>query len=110
MRQLTEPDFLGEVGSQQDLYTKSLQVIQSQGFVSPQALSTLKWSLAMHTTAPWIQAHYHLYDSTILPDRVSKGGFDSNCRVWVDWYDRQVCTVSKLEAIVAGGLSEFAKK
>ncbi|KAG0000949.1 hypothetical protein BGZ65_003923, partial [Modicella reniformis] len=110
MRQLTEPDFLNQVKSQQDLYAKSLEVIQSEGHVSPQALSTLKWSLAMHTTAPWIQAHYHLYNSTIVPDRISKHEFSPGCGVWVDWYDRQICTVSALEAIVAGGLSQFENK
>ncbi|KAG0367018.1 UDP-glucose:glycoprotein glucosyltransferase 2, partial [Gamsiella multidivaricata] len=109
MRQLTESEFLESAKSQQDLYEKSLQIIQSQGHVQPQALSTLKWSLAMHTTAPWIQAHYHLYNSTIVPDRTSKQGFNPDCGAWIDWYDRQICTAAELETIVAGGLDQFAK-
>ncbi|KAF9915274.1 hypothetical protein BX616_006541, partial [Lobosporangium transversale] len=110
MRQLTSPDFLKTVSSPQDLYGKSLEIIQSQGHLHRQAISSLKWSLAMHTTAPWIEAHYHLYNSTIVPDRASKGGFDPNCNVWVDWYDHQVCTASELEAIVAKGLDQYSKK
>ncbi|KAF9361740.1 hypothetical protein BGX26_012461 [Mortierella sp. AD094] len=110
LRQLTETSFLESITSQKDLYDKSLEIIQSQGFIPSQALSTLKWSLAMHTTAPWIEAHYHLYNSTIVPDRTSKSGFNPDCGVWVDWYDSQVCKVSELEAIVAGGLGRFEKK
>ncbi|KAI8362188.1 UDP-glucose:glycoprotein glucosyltransferase-domain-containing protein [Mortierella sp. GBAus27b] len=110
MRHLTEPGFLDQVKSDQDLYTKSLEIIKNEGFVSPQALSTLKWSLAMHTTAPWVEAHYHLYNSTIVPDRTSKQGFDPSCGVWVDWYDRQICTASELEATVAGELAQYANK
>ncbi|KAF9438604.1 hypothetical protein BGZ76_006503 [Entomortierella beljakovae] len=110
MRQLTDVDFLGSISSQKDLYDKSLEVIQSQGYISSQALSTLKWSLAMHTSAPWIEAHYHLYNSTIVPDRTLKTGFNTECGVWVDWYDSQICDVSELEALVAKGIDQYAKK
>ncbi|KAF9965234.1 hypothetical protein BGZ70_005207 [Mortierella alpina] len=110
MSQLTEPEFLTSVKSPRDLYNKSLELIRAQGHVAPEAFSTLKLSLAMHTAAPWIQAHYHLYNSTIVPDRISKSGFDPNCSVWVDWYDRQVCTISELETIVDGGLEAYAKR
>ncbi|KAF9181890.1 hypothetical protein BGZ51_005123 [Haplosporangium sp. Z 767] len=109
MRQLTEPSFLDTVSSQKDLYEKSMGLIQDQEFVSHQALSTLKLSLAMHITAPWIQAHYHLYNSTIVPDRSSRSGFNPDCGVWVDWYDHQICTISELEAIVAGGLDQHTE-
>ncbi|KAF9135677.1 hypothetical protein BGW39_001076 [Mortierella sp. 14UC] len=110
MRQLTDKAFLDNVKSQKDLYQKSLDAIQTQGHVQPNALSTLKFSLAMHSTAPWIQAHYHLYNSTIMPDRILKSNFDNDCGVWVDWYDRQICKLSELEAIVAGGLGSYAKQ
>ena len=110
MRQLTETSFLANVHSQQDLYKKSLDLIQEQGHVQPESLSTLKLSMAMHTAAPWIQAHYHLYNSTIVPDRISKNGFNPDCGVWVDWYDRQICTVAELETLVAGGLDRYVKK
>lgn len=109
MRQLTEPSFLDTVSSQKDLYEKSMDLIQDQGLVSRQALSTLKLSLAMHITAPWIQAHYHLYNSTIVPDRSSRSGFNPDCGVWVDWYDHQICSVSELEAVVAGGLDQYTE-
>ncbi|KAF9098169.1 hypothetical protein BGX29_007755 [Mortierella sp. GBA35] len=107
MRQLTDKEFLNGIISQKDLYQKSLDIVQSQGHVQSNALSTLKWSLAMHASAPWIQAHYHLYNSTVAPDRILKSNFDNDCGVWVDWYDRQICTLSELEAIVAGGLKPF---
>ncbi|KAF8938350.1 hypothetical protein BGZ58_001082 [Dissophora ornata] len=110
MRQLTDTEFLGSINSQKDLYDKSLQIIQGEGHVPSQAVSTLKWSLAMHTTAPWIQAHYHLYNSTIVPDRTSKHGFNPDCGVWVDWYDQQVCTVSELEGVISKGLGQFENK
>ncbi|KAG0277722.1 hypothetical protein BGZ95_005473 [Linnemannia exigua] len=110
MRQLTDKDFLDSIKSQKDLYQKSLNIIQTHGHVQPNALSTLKFSLSMHTSAPWIQAHYHLYNSTIAPDRISKSDFDNECGVWVDWYDRQICKLTELEAIVAGGLGSYAKK
>lgn len=110
MRQLTDKTFLDGIKSQKDLYQKSLDIIQTQGHVQNNALSTLKWSLAMHTAAPWIQAHYHLYNSTIAPDRILKSNFDDNCGVWVDWYDRQICNLSELQTIVAGGLESFAKQ
>ncbi|KAG0312541.1 hypothetical protein BGZ97_011100, partial [Linnemannia gamsii] len=110
MRQLTDKDFLDGIKSQKDLYQKSLDIIQTQGHIPTNALSTLKWSLAMHTSAPWIQAHYHLYNSTIAPDRISKANFDDACGVWIDWYDRQICSQRELEKIVAGGLGSFAKQ
>ncbi|KAG0378074.1 hypothetical protein BGX24_004801 [Mortierella sp. AD032] len=110
MRQLTDKDFLDNIKSQKDLYQKSLDIIQTHGHVQPNALSTLKFSLSMHTSAPWIQAHYHLYNSTIAPDRILKSDFDNECGVWVDWYDRQICKLTELEAIVAGGLGSYAKK
>ncbi|KAF9547413.1 hypothetical protein EC957_008422 [Mortierella hygrophila] len=110
MRQLTDKTFLDGIKSQKDLYQKSLDIIQTQGHVQPNGLSILKWSLAMHTSAPWIQAHYHLYNSTIAPDRILKSNFDDNCGVWVDWYDRQICNLSELQTIVDGGLGSFAKQ
>jgi len=110
MRQLTDRTFLDGITSQKDLYQKSLDIIQTQGHVQSNALSTLKWSLAMHASAPWIEAHYHLYNSTIAPDRILKSNFDSDCSVWVDWYDRQICNLSELETIVAGGLGSYAKQ
>jgi UDP-glucose:glycoprotein glucosyltransferase len=110
MRQLTETQFLNSIHSDQDLYQKSLDLIQKQGHVHPEALSTLKLSMAMHTAAPWIQAHYHLYNSTIVPDRTSKSGFNPDCGVWVDWYDQQICSISELETVVAAGLDRYVKK
>jgi len=110
MRQLTETQFLADINSDKDLYQKSLDLIQEQGHVQPDALSTLKLSMAMHTAAPWIQAHYHLYSSTIVPDRTSKSDFNPDCGVWVDWYDQQLCSVSELEALVTAGLDRFSKK
>ncbi|KAG0356409.1 hypothetical protein BG005_004658 [Podila minutissima] len=101
MRQLTDTAFLDSVSTPKALYEESLRVIEAHGHVAPQAISSLKWSLAMHTSAPWIEAHYHLYNSTIAPDRLTKPGFNSDCGVWVDWYGRQICTVAELKSVIA---------
>ncbi|KAG0339474.1 hypothetical protein BG000_002022 [Podila horticola] len=101
MRQLTDTAFLDSVSTPKALYEESLKVIEAHGHVAPQAISSLKWSLAMHTSAPWIEAHYHLYNSTIAPGRLAKSGFNSECGVWVDWYGRQICTVAELKSTVA---------
>ncbi|KAF9429568.1 hypothetical protein BGZ94_010274 [Podila epigama] len=104
MRQLTDKDFLGSATTPKELYETSLRIVENQGHVSPQALSSLKWSLAMHASAPWVAAHYHLYNSTIVPDSLSKAKFDSDCGVWVDWYGRQICSVADLKSAVASGI------
>ncbi|KAG0342660.1 hypothetical protein BG004_005623 [Podila humilis] len=101
LRQLTDKAFLSSAPSSKILYEQGLKLIESEGHVAPIAMSSLKWSLAMHTSAPWIEAHYHLYNSIIVPDHQSRSGFDSSCGVWANWYGRQICTAAELESVVA---------
>ncbi|KAG0221762.1 UDP-glucose:glycoprotein glucosyltransferase 2, partial [Actinomortierella wolfii] len=91
----------------QALYEQSLKVIQESGHVTTNALSTLKMSLAVHSASAGVQAHYHLYNSTILPARSKESGFDPTCSVWIDWYGRQLCDLQEFMVIVSAGLDKY---
>ncbi|KAG0222421.1 hypothetical protein BGW42_006609 [Actinomortierella wolfii] len=64
-------------------------------------------SLAVHSASAGVQAHYHLYSSTILPARSKESGFDPTCSVWIDWYGRQLCDLQEFMAIVSAGLDKY---
>ncbi|KAJ1342833.1 hypothetical protein BSLG_002652 [Batrachochytrium salamandrivorans] len=58
---------------------------------SPASLGLAKLSLAIHSTAPRIQAHYRFYMQTVVPLQ-KKTRFDPSCPVWANWAGRQIWT------------------
>ncbi|KAF9977389.1 hypothetical protein BGZ73_006136 [Actinomortierella ambigua] len=107
LKQLVDPSFLSQATTPMALYEQGLKVVQESGHVTKDVLSTLKLSLAVHSTSAGIQAHYQLYNSVIVPERSKVSGFDPACPVWVDWYGLQVCDLQELKAIVAKGLDKY---
>ncbi|KAF9586745.1 hypothetical protein BGW38_002767 [Lunasporangiospora selenospora] len=68
----------------------------------------------MRSTAPWIEAHYHLYNATVVPDKKARWtgssgsrAFDESCAVWVDWYDRQICSAQEMLDVIQKGLGSY---
>ncbi|KAI8322672.1 hypothetical protein GQ54DRAFT_297267 [Martensiomyces pterosporus] len=82
-----------------DAYAQVLQWIEQDSLLEPFALSLLKLELSAHTYAPAVIAQYQLYDATVVPDIKDARGeksFDGSCQLWVQYKDKQACTVAAL--------------
>ncbi|KAI8926720.1 UDP-glucose:glycoprotein glucosyltransferase-domain-containing protein [Entophlyctis helioformis] len=78
-------------------------------FLSSPASETLaKLSLAIHSTAPRIEAFHRFYQQSVVPS--FKRGFNQNCAVWVDWNHRQICSPADLERLIAAPIQPFQNK
>ncbi|KAH6562975.1 hypothetical protein BASA60_010892 [Batrachochytrium salamandrivorans] len=67
---------------------------------SPASLGLAKLSLAIHSTAPRIQAHYRFYMQTVVPLQ-KKTRFDPSCPVWANWAGRQICSVDEIRQLLS---------
>ncbi|KAK6099484.1 killer toxin resistant protein [Batrachochytrium dendrobatidis] len=84
--------------------TASAPIIQR--FLSSHAsLGLAKLSLAIHSSAPRIQAHYRFYLQTIVPSLSKHKDFDPSCPVWVYWNGRQICDVGAIDTLFESSLN-----
>ncbi|KAK0716699.1 UDP-glucose:glycoprotein glucosyltransferase-domain-containing protein [Apiosordaria backusii] len=97
-------DFV-EAKTDKTLYEKFVQVLQDDGHMDAEALSTFKLALSMRTAAPRIEAHYQYYstavESSLVEDQVG-------CVQWFLVDGKQYCTPSleKAHANVKQGAQE----
>ncbi|KAK5082031.1 killer toxin resistant protein [Lithohypha guttulata] len=77
--------------SDQELYTKFLDVLQQDGHLGEQgSLSSFKLALSLHAAAPRIEAHYQYYKSAVEPSMMAAQ--DAACPVWVHLDGQQYCS------------------
>ncbi|KAJ1922201.1 killer toxin resistant protein [Mycoemilia scoparia] len=80
-----------------------MDIIEKEQFVRDQTqLSLLNFSLALHSKSPVIQAQYHYYQNDVNSTMASVlgDGFDSSCSSWVQWKDKQACSVDTLKELI----------
>ena len=74
-----------------DLHELFLRTLQDDGHITdPDTLSSLELALAVHSTAPRIEAHHQYYDTAVKSALAA--GLDSDCESWVDFGGKQYCS------------------
>ncbi|KAI7903194.1 UDP-glucose:glycoprotein glucosyltransferase-domain-containing protein [Cokeromyces recurvatus] len=71
----------------QQLYNEALEVISSMGI---EETNFFKLSLAVHESAPRIEAYNQYYRESVIPT-LSK--YDDDCNVWIQFKNSQICNV-----------------
>ena len=79
-----------------DLYVAFLDVLQQDGHMDAEALSTFKLALSMRSAAPRIESHYHFYQTTVEP---SLPADQEACEDWILLDGRQYCTPELRDAV-----------
>ncbi|KAK3348125.1 UDP-glucose:glycoprotein glucosyltransferase-domain-containing protein [Neurospora tetraspora] len=90
---IAKGDF-AQAKSDKELYEKFLQVLQEDGHVNPEALSTFKLALSLRSAAPRVEAHYQYYTTAVEPSVVAD---QDGCDLWFLYNGKQYCKAS-LEA------------
>ena len=81
------------------LYSRFLQVAQQEGFLTDTVtLSSFNLALSINSAAPRIEAHYRYYEDTLEP--VMGASYKPQCRVWLQWSQKQHCTKS-IESMIS---------
>ncbi|KAJ2744815.1 killer toxin resistant protein [Coemansia sp. BCRC 34301] len=81
-------------------YSQALEWIAQGALLSPFDLALLRLELAAHIYAPAVVAQYQLYNSTVVPEIKSVRAFDDSCNVWVQYKDKQACTVKAVDELL----------
>jgi len=77
----------------QATYESSLELLQSHGLLdAPGSRDALELALALHTTAPKIEAFYQFY-----ADAKANAVPDPDCASFVDWYGERICDAKSLK-------------
>ncbi|CCJ29871.1 unnamed protein product [Pneumocystis jirovecii] len=58
------------------------------------SLSILDYALALHSSAPKIQAYYNYYNDVVVSEMISRN-FTSECKNWILFNGRQYCDIDK---------------
>ncbi|KAL8760548.1 MAG: hypothetical protein Q9184_003275 [Pyrenodesmia sp. 2 TL-2023] len=75
----------------QELHATFLQTVQDDGHVTtPEALSSLRFALSIHSAAPRIEAHFQFYNTAVEPSLMAAQ--DAACPVWVHFDGKQYCS------------------
>ncbi|TQV98347.1 UDP-glucose:glycoprotein glucosyltransferase [Cordyceps javanica] len=81
------------------LYEEFIKFVRDDGHISsPEALSTFKLALSLHSSSPRVEAHYQYYDTA-----VALADIDPTCEAWVLSDGNQYCT-PLLDTAVRTGL------
>ncbi|CCC09505.1 unnamed protein product [Sordaria macrospora k-hell] len=93
LNRIAKGDF-AQAKSDQELYEKFLEVLQQDGHVNHEALSTFKLALSLRSAAPRVEAHYQYYTTDVEPSVVAD---QDGCDLWFLYNGKQYCKAS-LEA------------
>ena len=75
------------------LYIAFLQILHEDGHITdPNALSSFKFALSIHSAAPRIEAHYQYYNTSVEASLMVAQ--DAACPVWVHFNGKQFCSPS----------------
>ncbi|KAK3346307.1 glycosyltransferase family 24 protein [Lasiosphaeria hispida] len=78
-----------EAETDQALYEKFLEILQSDGHMNAEELSTFKLALSMRSAAPRIEAHYQYYATAVEPSLTED---QDGCGQWALLDGKQYCT------------------
>ncbi|KAK0648772.1 UDP-glucose:glycoprotein glucosyltransferase-domain-containing protein [Cercophora newfieldiana] len=84
-------DDLASAKTDQALYEKFLEILEQDGHMNAEELSTFKLALSLRSAAPRIEAHYQYYTSAVEPSLV---GDQDGCTHWFLEDGKQYCTAS----------------
>ena len=74
-----------------DLHDLFLRTLQDDGHITdPDTLSSFELALAVHSTAPRIEAHHQYYDTAVKT--ALEVGLGPDCDSWVDFGGKQYCS------------------
>ena len=76
------------------LYEKFLEVLQQDGHMTAEALSTFKLDLTMRSAAPRVEAHYQYYKTAVEPYFATG---QKACLDWIMFGGGQYCAPSMSE-------------
>ena len=96
-----------EAKTDKELYEKFLEVLQTDGHMDAETLSTFKLSLSMRSAAPRIEAHYQYY-STAIEESLTEENQDG-CENWLLYNAKQFCTPN-LEDAPRGAIETRAQE
>ncbi|KAJ2711116.1 killer toxin resistant protein, partial [Coemansia spiralis] len=85
------------------VYSQALAWIEQDALLEPFVRSLLQLELATHVHAPAVAAQYQLYGSVVVPEiKAARGAqsFDSACRVWAQYKDKQACSIDALDELL----------
>ncbi|KAK1830513.1 UDP-glucose:glycoprotein glucosyltransferase [Podospora conica] len=80
---------LASAKTDQALYEKFLEILQADGHMNAEELSTFKLALSMRSAAPRIEAHYQFYTTSVEP---TLSGSQDDCAQWFLLDGKQYCT------------------
>lgn len=83
--------YFKEAATDRDLYNAFVKVLQNDGHMDSEGLSSYSLALSLRTAAPRIEAQYQYYYTTIEP---SVNEEDTSCPVWVLFGSKQHCSPS----------------
>ncbi|KAJ9061640.1 killer toxin resistant protein [Entomophthora muscae] len=79
------------------VYEKALDFI-FQELVAPEARQLFELFLSLHNTAPAVQAYYHFYNETVVPEFSAQDPeFDATCRNWIQFREKQYCQLQSFK-------------
>lgn len=87
---IAEGTFIDAV-TDKELYEGFIDVLRDDGHLrDEEAISSFKFALSMHSTAPRIEAHYQYYNTSVEPSMMVAQ--DAACPVWVHADGKQYCS------------------
>ena len=77
--------------TEKELYIAFLELLELDGHLkSSDALSSFKFALSIHSTAPRIEAHFQYYNTSVQATLI--GAQDGACPVWTHFNGKQHCS------------------
>ncbi|KAK2763700.1 hypothetical protein FQN54_009316 [Arachnomyces sp. PD_36] len=93
---IAEGTFLNAV-TDKELYDQFIDVLRDDGHLrDEEAISSFKFALSMHSTAPRIEAHYQYYTTSVESSMMVAQ--DAACPVWVHTEGKQYCSPALVHA------------
>lgn len=85
-----------KASTDKEFYDQFVQLLQDDGHMQAESLSSYKFALSMRSLAPRIEAHYQYYHTAAEPSLRAEQ--DSSCPVWVLFNGKQYCSPSLKDA------------
>ena len=80
-----------DLDSDKSIYEAFVRLLHDDGHItSPEAMSSFKMALTLHTSAPKIEAQHQYYNYSIAPNMMAAQ--DAVCPVWVHFDGKQYCS------------------
>ncbi|CAK7198695.1 killer toxin resistant protein [Sporothrix eucalyptigena] len=92
--------YFADAATDRDLYEKFLVLLEEDGLIRGESLSTFKLALSLRSAAPRVEAHFQFYNTAV---EGSVGGDQTACEQWILYEGAQYCSpsLSKVHGQVA---------